>query len=159
MTEIVFYEKPGCTGNARQRALLEAAGHALQRRNLLTTAWTRAELRAFLDPLPVAGWFNRSAPRVKSGEVQPDALDAESALGLLLSDPLLIRRPLMQLGDGRRLVGFDIAQVEAFVGLGGFCAPADGPSQSLEACAAAIAPCASPAQPASRGGPAVRRPA
>ncbi|MCK9215262.1 MAG: hypothetical protein M0P52_12565, partial [Rhodoferax sp.] len=95
MTHLVFFEKPGCGGNARQRAALEAAGHTLERRNLLSAHWTSESLLAFLAPLPVPDWFNRAAPRVKSGEVQPDALDAEAALALLLQEPLLIRRPLM----------------------------------------------------------------
>ncbi|MDP3617970.1 MAG: hypothetical protein Q8R49_09185, partial [Rhodoferax sp.] len=84
MTHIVFFEKPGCAGNARQRAALEAAGHTLQRRNLLTAHWAPQNLLAFLQPLPVADWFNRAAPRVKSGEIQPEALDADAALALLL---------------------------------------------------------------------------
>ena len=107
MAHLVFFEKPGCGGNAKQRALLEAAGHTLDRRNLLTAHWTRERLLEYLAALPVAQWFNRAAPRVKSGEVQPEQLDADSALALLLAEPLLIRRPLMQRTDNdARLVGF-----------------------------------------------------
>jgi nitrogenase-associated protein len=76
MSHLVFFEKPGCGGNARQRATLEAAGHTLERRNLLTAHWTPEALLAFLAPLPVPQWFNRAAPRIKSGEVVPEALDA-----------------------------------------------------------------------------------
>jgi nitrogenase-associated protein len=129
---IVFYEKPGCGGNAKQRALLEAAGHTLTRLSLLDEAWTRESLLAFLQPLPVSQWFNRAAPRVKRGEVVPEALDADEALALLLAEHLLIRRPLMQRPDGARLVGFDTAEVERFVGLS---APATTPA-SMEGCAA-----------------------
>jgi nitrogenase-associated protein len=136
MAHLHFYEKPGCGGNAKQRALLEAAGHTLQRHDLLTEPWTRERLLAFLAPLPVAKWFNRAAPRVKSGEVVPEALDAGAALALLLAEPLLIRRPLMQRADGARLVGFDTAEVERFVGL----APALNRPLSFEGCAAAARP-------------------
>ena len=136
MSRLVFYEKPGCLGNARQRALLEAAGHSLDRRNLLTTPWTRASLGAFLEPLPVREWFNRSAPQIKSGRLNPDALDSDAALSHLIAEPILIRRPLMEREDGARLVGFDTEAVAAFVGLG----PRDdgaGPlAPSLEGCAA-----------------------
>lgn len=117
MVHIVFYEKTGCGGNARQRALLEAAGHTLERRSLLDEPWTRERLLAFLHTLPVAQWFNSAAPRVKSGEIVPALLDADAALTLLLADRLLIRRPLMQREDGARLVGFDTAEVERFAGL------------------------------------------
>jgi hypothetical protein len=53
-------------------------------------------------------WFNRSAPAVKSGEVVPEELDEPTALALMRDNPLLIRRPLLQVGDERR-VGFDAA--------------------------------------------------
>jgi nitrogenase-associated protein len=141
MTHIVFYEKPGCGGNARQRAALIAAGHTLEQRNLLTAHWTTESLLTFLAPLPVADWFNRAAPRVKSGEVQPDTLDRDAALALLLSEPLLIRRPLMQRSDnGTRHVGFDTAAVDAWVGLG--TNPAS--PRTLEGCASPHERCADP---------------
>ncbi len=141
MTALLFYEKPGCGGNARQKAALLAAGHTLQVRSLLAEPWTRDSLLAFLAPLPVAQWFNRAAPRVKSGEVQPEALDAEAALALLLAEPLLIRRPLMQrLDDASRCVGFDTAEVAAWVGL----TPAGTARASLEGCASPVEHCPTP---------------
>jgi nitrogenase-associated protein len=142
MAHITFYEKPGCGGNARQKSLLEAAGHTLDVRNLLSTAWTTERLRDFLSPWPVADWFNRAAPRVKSGEVVPEQLDAQAALALLLAEPLLIRRPLME-ADGQRLVGFDPSRVDQLWGL-----TAEGalvPAARAEGCAAALgAPAARP---------------
>ncbi|WP_028310380.1 ArsC/Spx/MgsR family protein [Derxia gummosa] len=134
MTHIVFFEKPGCGGNAKQKAMLTAAGHTLDVRSLLAEPWTRESLLAFLDPLPVEAWFNRAAPKVRDGLVKPETLDREQALALMLAEPLLIRRPLMEV-DGQRLVGFDAEAVDAFVGL----APrADGaaPKGNLEGCAA-----------------------
>ncbi|WP_373565442.1 ArsC/Spx/MgsR family protein [Bradyrhizobium diazoefficiens] len=50
---------------------------------------------SFFRNMPVGSWFNRAAPRVKSGEVNLDSIDAASALALMVSDPLLIRRPLI----------------------------------------------------------------
>jgi nitrogenase-associated protein len=87
MTHVVFYEKPGCGGNAKQKAWLESAGHTLDVRSLLAWPWTADSLLAFLAPLPVAEWFNRAAPRVKSGEVVPEQLDRDTALALLLAEP------------------------------------------------------------------------
>lgn len=140
MTHIVFYEKPGCGGNARQRVALLVAGHTLDRRDLLTAHWTADTLLAFLAPLPVADWFNRAAPRIKSGEVSPEVLDAGVALALLQQDPLLIRRPLMQRTDNdSRHVGFETAVVDAWVGLGTTPAPAS----TLEGCASPTERCAS----------------
>lgn len=142
MTHLVFFEKPGCGGNARQRAALEAAGHTLERRNLLITHWTPESLLAFLAPLPVPDWFNRAAPRVKSGEVQPDTLNAQAALALLLQEPLLIRPPLMQRTDNATChVGFETAAVAAWVGLG--TNPAS--VRTLEGCASPAERCPDPA--------------
>ncbi len=137
MAHIIFFEKPGCGGNARQKALLRAARHTLEVRDLLQWPWTAESLLAFLAPLPVTDWFNRAAARVKSGEVKPQTLDADAALALLLADPLLIRRPLMALGE-QRMVGFDAARVHAWVGLAGNVPASPTP---LEGCAAARGSC------------------
>jgi len=116
MAHVIFWEKPGCAGNARQKALLAASGHTLDVRNLLSEAWTAAGLRAFFGARPVSEWFNGSSPRVKLGEVRPEALDEAAALALMLADPLLIRRPLMQSG-GRQEAGFEPERVRAWIGL------------------------------------------
>jgi nitrogenase-associated protein len=136
MARLTFWEKPGCGGNARQKAVLAAAGHALAVRSLLAEPWTAERLLQFLGPLAVAEWFNLAAPRVKSGEVDPARLSAGEALALLLAEPLLIRRPLMELaepaaGQAPRMVGFDTEKVAAWIGLAP-AAPAVG-----EGCAAA----------------------
>jgi nitrogenase-associated protein len=80
MAHIIFYEKPGCGGNARQKALLRASGHRLEVRDLLS--WDAESLLAFLPPVAVSEWFNRAAPRIKSGQVVPERLDALRAIHL-----------------------------------------------------------------------------
>ncbi len=117
MSVVTFYEKPGCANNTRQKQLLTAAGHTVIARNLLTEPWTAERLRAFFGGRPVAEWFNRAAPRVKSGEVVPERLDPLTALALMLADPLLIRRPLLE-ADGRREAGFEPERIHAWLGLG-----------------------------------------
>lgn len=116
MANVVFWGRPGCAGNERQKALLRAAGHVVEARDLLAHPWTAAELQPFLRGVPVADWFNRMAPRVKEGKVVPEALGEEEALALLLEDHLLIRRPLLQVG-ARREVGFLAAVVQDWIGL------------------------------------------
>ena len=130
MAIVTFYEKPGCQGNARQKALLTAAGHDVVAKNLKAEKWSKARLGEFLGALPVAQWFNLAAPDVKSGEIKPEALSAEAAMDLLLANPLLIRRPLMEVGEERR-VGFDTEAVAAWIGLG----DAPVPAGNIEACA------------------------
>ncbi|HMW42005.1 MAG TPA: ArsC/Spx/MgsR family protein [Plasticicumulans sp.] len=116
MAHVVFFEKPGCGGNARQKAALRAAGHSLEVRDLLTWPWTAAQLQEWFSGLPVADWFNRSAPRVRDGEILPERLSAEAALALMLAEPLLIRRPLLE-AAGEKRVGWDQEAVDAWLGL------------------------------------------
>lgn len=112
---VEFWEKPGCMGNARQKALLATSGCEIVPRSLPDHPWTRQELSLFLDGLPVNTWFNRSARRIKDGEIDPDTLDTESAWALLLADPILVRRPLVKIGEDRH-VGFDLDWIEAKIG-------------------------------------------
>jgi len=116
MADVIFYEKPGCGGNARQKALLAASGHQVEARSLLAEPWSAEELKLYFGLRPVEQWFNQASPRVKSGEVDPAACTEAEALRLMLQDPLLIRRPLMRVGE-RREAGFGQALVDAWIGL------------------------------------------
>lgn len=129
MAVVTFYEKPGCKGNLRQKTLLAAAGHTVQAKSLKTEPWTADRLLAFLGKLPVTEWFNRAAPDIKSGQIVPENLGFEDALHLLLGNPLLIRRPLMEVGE-ERMVGFDVATVDAWLGLNNVALP----EGNIEAC-------------------------
>jgi nitrogenase-associated protein len=127
MTTVIFYEKPGCANNSRQKVLLAAAGHTVLAKSLLTEPWTKERLQAFFGNRPVAEWFNRAAPKVKSGEVVPEEMDAETAFAMMRAEPLLIRRPLIE-ADGRREVGFDPEAIDAWLGLN------KRPEGDLESC-------------------------
>jgi nitrogenase-associated protein len=116
MAHVIFYEKPGCAGNAQQKALLRASGHELEVRNLLTEPWSSSSLRPYFGAKPVREWFNASSPRIKSGEVDPDKVTPQQALVMMIVDPLLIRRPLMRIGDHCE-AGFDSAAVDQWIGL------------------------------------------
>ena len=151
MTEVVFYEKPGCLSNARQKALLQALGHRLTVRELLAEPWTTERLRGFFGDRPVVDWFNHTAPRVRSGEVVPAALDADLALALMVTDPILVRRPLLEL-PGLKACGFEPGPALAALGV------ALGPGEDYQACshprasAGIDASCPPPAaQPTPRG--------
>ncbi len=115
MSKIVFFQKPGCGTNARQKLALEQAGHSVEARDLLRESWTTERLRGFFGALPVTAWFNPAAPKIKSGEIDPARLDATAAFGLLVAEPLLIRRPLIEAGD-KRCAGFDNDVVAELLG-------------------------------------------
>ena len=115
MALVNFYEKPGCGTNRKQKAMLAAAGHEVVAHDLLTEPWTSNRLRGFFGDAPVASWVNPAAPRVKSGEVDPEKLGPDDLLAQMLADPLLIRRPLIE-ADGRLCAGFDREPVLSLLG-------------------------------------------
>lgn len=107
---VVFYEKPFCAANAKQKQLLRQSGCTLIERNLLEHGLDKEALRTFMGQMSVAEWFNPAAPAIKNGEVSPETLDEDSAMELLMSNPILIRRPLMVIG-AEKLCGFDTDKV------------------------------------------------
>ena len=130
MTEVVFYEKPGCVGNAKQKRLLAQKKHLLVVRNILSEPWSAERLRPFFGEKPVSAWFNPTAPRVKNGEVVPADLSEAEALRLMIAEPLLIRRPLIETPTGR-CAGFEAGPVLDDLGID------LGPDEDLQSCARA----------------------
>ncbi len=116
MATVTFYEKPGCINNTRQKKLLVVAGHQVVALNLLTERWQPERLRPFFGKLAVRNWFNNSAPAIKQGEIEPENLTEQEALALMVKNPILIRRPLMQVGDSL-MAGFDQYAVDNWIGL------------------------------------------
>lgn len=116
MATVLFYEKSGCINNTQQKKLLRQAGHQVIEKDLLQTPWRQDELMEFFSDLPVQDWFNTSAPQIKSGDVKPEVCDVDLAMSLMLSNPILIRRPLMKVGN-EVMVGFEQNAVDKWIGL------------------------------------------
>lgn len=102
---ILFFEKPGCRGNARQKEVLKNHGFEVTVKSLIDEPWTEKTLRPFLNQMPVSSWFNPNAVDVKNGTVIPESYDEAAAIQALVEDPLLIRRPLM-VYEGKNYCGF-----------------------------------------------------
>ena len=103
---IQFYEKPGCINNTKQKVLLEEQGHSLTTHSILTQKWTKETLRPFFNNMLVAEWFNKAAPQIKSGDVNPAIFNEETAIIAMIANPILIRRPLIE-AEGELACGFD----------------------------------------------------
>jgi len=73
-------------------------------------------LAKFFGERPVAEWFNITNPQVKSREIDPQNISADDALKMMVAEPLLIGRPLMQVGN-QRLAGFEVQEVHNWIGL------------------------------------------
>ena len=116
MNIVIFYEKPGCTTNKKQKKLLRESGCMVVRRNLLEHEMSLEELRSFFKGKSLSDWFNPNAPQLKSGYIKPQDLSEKQALKLLLMEPILIKRPLMIIGK-HRIIGFDQDQVEKILNI------------------------------------------
>ena len=118
MATILFYEKPGCRNNTRQKAMLELSGHAVQSVNLLEYPWSKEELEEYLGEKAVEECFNPAAPAIKSGEINPLVYTKEEAVLMMIEDPILIKRPLLQIGE-HRIQGFDTTVLRYIINLSG----------------------------------------
>ncbi|NTV02850.1 MAG: arsenate reductase family protein [Chlorobiaceae bacterium] len=116
MVNIIFFEKTGCKNNRRQKEWLLFSGHTLEVVDLVAHAWSKEELRPFLEGKPVSECFNPSAPDVRDGRIDPSSCTFEAALELMVATPLLIRRPLMVV-EGRHLQGFDTGLLKTLITL------------------------------------------
>ncbi len=118
MALINCYEKPGCLNNVRQKQLLVEAGHVLIVHDLLRQSWADepSKLRSFFRNRPVSDWFNPSAPKIKQGLLNPNAMTELEAINAMIDDPILIRRPLLESG-AIRMAGFDPVLVDAWIDL------------------------------------------
>lgn len=127
MATVIFYEKPGCINNTRQKKLLRAAGHLVDARNLLKQSWEPEQLSRFLEPEECESWLNRSHPGLKSGELTLQLNQPGAVLETLCQEPLLIRRPLIEV-YGRCLQGFDAELLGELIGL------SEMPEGDIETC-------------------------
>ncbi|MBN2530881.1 MAG: hypothetical protein JXR76_31130 [Deltaproteobacteria bacterium] len=110
MATIYFFEKPGCINNTKQKKLLSLAGHEVVAKNLLTHPWTKAELLSYLTAIPLKDWFNPTAPAITRGGFTPESQTEDSAVTAMLADPLLIRRPLIEIA-GKKMAGFNLESI------------------------------------------------
>jgi len=110
-----FYEKPGCINNTKQKKLLEEHGHFVIAHSLLTEQLTVKGLKKFFEGMSVPDCFNSSNPQIKSGEINPYSFSEEAALEAMITNPLFIRRPLIE-AEGEYACGFDNALVKKLLG-------------------------------------------
>lgn len=115
MAEIIFYEKPGCINGGKQKLILEKAGNVLQCRNILQHDWTVDKLLPFIQGKTPAEIMNRTAPAIKKGEIVPEKLDFMQAVELMVGEPILIKRPLIEV-DGKFIQGFTNPELADYLG-------------------------------------------
>jgi len=111
---VTFFEKPGCSTNAKQKQSLIKAGCMLIERNLLDNGMNKKELIEFFNDLPINEWFNPNAPKIKSSVIDPSKMDQDEILELFMKEPILIKRPLLII-NGNKICGFEQNKIEALL--------------------------------------------
>lgn len=110
MAKILFFEKTGCKNNTKQKQILEYNGHEVVPIDIINYAWTKSELLDFFNEIEPKNWFNLNAPSITNGLVNPIDFDKDSAIEALLNEHILIKRPLLIIGNSK-LVGFNIDEI------------------------------------------------
>lgn len=107
---ILFYEKPGCAGNKKQQNILKNQGLSFQTKSILDTPWTKESLFAFFKDLDKSQIINPFAPKIKNNELDIENTSKEELIELMCQEPILIKRPLLEIGE-HKLCGFDIDKI------------------------------------------------
>lgn len=110
--QVIFYEKPGCAGNERQKTLLTRHGISFQTKSLLDTPWNADTLEQFFINLEKDEIINKFAPRIKKGEIDISALSKNKLIEMMVKEPILIKRPLLEIGKNK-ICGFDIEKINS----------------------------------------------
>jgi nitrogenase-associated protein len=114
--KVLFYEKKGCGGNARQKELLKKARVEFEVKDILNTVWTKEFLEAFFEGLSAENIFNMSALKIKNNAIDVTKISKEEAIELMLKEPILIKRPLLEINDNK-ICGFDIDKINALLNI------------------------------------------
>ena len=122
MADVLFLEYPKCSTCRKARAWLEGNGVAFRARHIVEDNPTAAELAEWhaASGLPVRRFFNTSGMLYRELDVKAK-LDAgmadEEAYGLLASNGMLVKRPLLIIDGKPATPGFKEAEWISALGL------------------------------------------
>jgi arsenate reductase len=113
---IILYGIRNCDTVKKARAWLDARGVAYGFHDYKTAGIDEARLRGWAAELGWEKLLNRAGTTFRN---LPDAdkagIDEDKAIALMLAQPSMIKRPVLDLGE-RRLVGFNEADWAAALG-------------------------------------------
>ena len=99
------------------KASLSQDGVELNERDFFKDGFTEAELRDLLGDTNPTDVFSWRSPSARKLGLDRDTVSSEELISLMVGEPRLIRRPLIQV-EGRLVVGTDKkAMAEAFPGV------------------------------------------
>jgi arsenate reductase (glutaredoxin) len=113
---MILYGIPNCDTVKKARAWLDARGIAYAFHDYKKAGIDRARLEAWVGDLGWEAVLNRSGTTFrKLPEADRANLDAVKAIDLMLAQPSMIKRPILDHGDAL-IVGFDEAAYTAAFG-------------------------------------------
>lgn len=115
---ITLHGIKACDTMKKARVWLDESGVDYVFHDYKASGADRADLERWIE---AHGWetvLNRAGTTFrKLSEADRQDIDADKAIGLMLAQPSMIKRPVLDLGDGRTLVGFKPERyAEAFGG-------------------------------------------
>jgi arsenate reductase (glutaredoxin) len=111
-----LYGIRNCDTMKKARAWLDAEGVAYDFHDYKTAGIDEARLRGWAGELGWEKLVNRSGTTFrKLPDVDREGLDEDRAIALMLAQPSMIKRPVLDTGD-RRLVGFSEAAYRKALG-------------------------------------------
>ena len=88
------------------KAELSQKGISLDERDFFSQRFDREELRAIIGERRIADYFSFNSPSYRRLGLDRESISDEELLRLMVAEPKMVRRPLIQFGDDL-IVGTD----------------------------------------------------
>jgi arsenate reductase (glutaredoxin) len=112
---MILYGIRNCDTVKKARAWLDGRGTAYAFHDYKLAGIDAARLRGWAAELGWEKLLNRAGTTFrKLPEADKEGIDEDKAIALMLAQPSMIKRPVLDLGD-RRLVGFDAGTWDAAI--------------------------------------------
>jgi Spx/MgsR family transcriptional regulator len=103
---LILYGIPNCDTVKKARAWLDGRGHTYAFHDYKKAGIDEARLRTWIDAVGWEALLNRAGTTFrKLAEADKAGLDADKAVALMVAQPSMVRRPVVEF-DGALLVGF-----------------------------------------------------
>jgi arsenate reductase len=110
MTDLTLYGIKNCDTVKKARGWLDGRGIAYTFHDYKTAGMDEARLREWVAELGWERLLNRAGTTFrKLPDADKQGIDEDKAVALMLAQPSMVKRPVLDLGD-RRLVGFAEAE-------------------------------------------------
>ena len=111
---VTIYGIKNCDTMKKARAWLDKKGVAYEFHDYKTRGIERARLEGWSKKVGWETLLNRAGTTFKKlPDKEKDGITSSKAISLMLKQPSMIKRPVLDVGGGKLLVGFDPGQYAA----------------------------------------------